>query len=719
MSSQTKIPEISYSDFLVNQNLLEKSDSNYVDFWLKHINYARSGVYVGGVYISPWLYWHLNFFKIPRDIKNEWGEVERVIAPPKLRDNEFYIDWGHQQAKEQNQPLMIFGSRRIAKSTVLTSFTTRTNFLKKNSDTIIVAASTDDITHITDYFNKFYENRPDCFSDLKKFGIWTKEGGNVEIAFSKREVTKKDSVTGKKGKINPITHEIFDVKDDSKYIFSSVSIKNLEFGKKLSKKELLAGSTPSEVVLDECGKLPYRESFLAIKPAILTDEGEYRTTPLLSGTGGEPQLSENAEEDFLNADKKGLAVANPEEYKKVVKPEHFQFEQKSEAKTSLFVPAQMSNAGGKKKTIPLSEYLNRDFTEQQLKDLEGFEIAVTEWENATDNVKKTIEEEASHSKDDGKKIQMYYPFQPEDCFLHMGNNPLPSEEASQTERGIIDKGLGGEFVDLEEDAKGNVVTSPSKKDIIRDFPFKGGSHDAPAVIYERPIKDSPALIQYGTYVAGFDGYKIHETQNTSSVGVLYIFKRNVGLSGYRNQIVASLATRPSKDTKFYRQVYLLLKMYNAELLPERDTNLYNYLDRIKQTSFLANCKGLAEGITPNTTASTLYGLPPTTQNLSHIYNLIQAYCNEEVLVGYQEDGETPINNLGVTKIPDPMLLREIQKYGSASNFDRLDAFGYALAWDAELTKRNIVGGEADKENEIRPDSLIKKEKERRRKRIGF
>lgn len=863
MSKKPQIPHIAYKDFLCNQKKPNKGDSNYKDFWLKHINYCRSGVYVGGVFISGWLYWHLNFFKIPRDKKNEWGETERVIDVPQFRDNEFLIDYGIQKGWRISKPIMIFGSRRIAKSTIITSRIAYTNYIKRNSGSVVIGASSTDIANITEYFDKFYENRHECYDDLKKFGTWTREGGNIEIAFSKKETTKKDAATGEKGEINPITSELINIGKDNKYIYSYIAIRNLEHGQKVSKEELLAGITPSEVIIDEaleentniptydgfkpikdinegdnvigkdgkqtkvlekvdvgvrsllnikledgrnidacpnhlwevyinnekkvvttayiyinqkhidfyiptttkedykkstttnlyvdrikyngknqayclkvdnkdhtflagdyivthnCGKFLYRDSFSALEPALVTSDGDYRTIPVMVGTGGSIANSKDAEQDFLYSEKRGFTPIDPQEIREIVKPKYYQYEQKSGLKVGLFPCAQMSNAGGKKIEIPLSEYLNKDFTDKQLKDLEGFNIHVTDWENAKQRVEEKIKAEYEKSDREGKKAQMYYPFQPEDCFLHIGKNPFPAEDAKKAKSLIREKGLDGEKVELEQNEKGDVIAKQSDKKVIEEFPFPGGTHDSPAVIYERPIEEHTSSIHYGTYVAGFDGYHIRTSETTDSVGVLYIYKRATpgslnALKGFQNQVVASIATRPPQHKKFYRQAMLLMRMYNAELLPERDTSFYEYMKGMNMLHLWANCKDLAKGISPQTTADTAYGLPATNNNKEHIYKLVQNYCNEDILIGYEDDNETPIYQKGVYRIPDPMLLEEIENYGKYNNYDRLDAFGHALAWDAQLRTIGVIGGEKPTYNDVNPDSLLKKVRSRKR-----
>lgn len=709
---QPLIPNIAYKDFLKNQKQPKRTDKNYVDFWLKHINYCKSGVNVGGIFISGWLYWHLNFFQIPLDGEDEYGLPTREVGSPKFRDNEFLLDWGYNNARKQGKQYIVFGSRRISKSTYLASRLAYTAFLRRNSYSITISASSKDIGYVTEYFTFFYERRPDCFSDLRKIGDWSKEGGIVEIAFSKRETTKKDVISGQKNKINPITPELLDIGDDNKYVFSRLALYNLEFGQKATKEEMLAGGTPTEVILDEIGKMGYHESLSAVKPALLDINGNYRAIIIGTGTGGNIEMSKNAQQDFLHAEDNNTFHFDVNEYTKIVNKEYFKYEQKSSLKTGVFPCGQMSNAGGQKIEIPLSEYVIKDYSKKDLEDLEGFTIWVTDWEKAKENVLKEIAVEQKKSDKDGKKAQMYYPFQPEDCFLYVGNNPFPADEALKHKQELIEKGLLGEYIEFDQDEHGNIKILPSDKKIVTEYPFKGGSHDAPGVMYERPISENPDYIKYGTYVAGFDGYKIGTSETTDSLGSFHIYKLMCGFSGFQKQIVFSLATRPTQDSKFHRQVYLALRAYNAEILPERDTALRMYMQSVNGLRYWANCKNLVMGLTPKSIADTDNGLPATTPNQEYYLKLIKQYCYEEITIGFEEDGKTPIIMMGIKRIPDIMLLEEIAQYGLHKNHDRIVSFGHALAWAAEMDNRGVVGGKTDGQKEVDPDRLIHKIKHR-------
>ena len=690
--SKVEIPNVSFKDFLVNQVEPSREDGNYVSFWIKHINYCKSGVMVGGVHISGWLYWHLNFFKLSIDTRDDFGNSIRIVSNPKLRDNEWLINWCYNKANDEGKkPILAFGTRRFAKTSFISSRVAYNTFIFQYSNPLIIGGSQSDLNNITKYLDEFYEKRPDCFSDFVKISDWNKAtSSDVEIEFNKRIVTKG------RNPINPISYEFFPIVDkpnDNSFAFSRISVRNLQQGQVTSKEELLAGITPTEAVWDEVGKYLYSKQRSALLPAIENDLGERRFVELLIGTGGNTDFAADAEMDFLYTEKSDFFHFDVTQYLEEVKEEYFEYVQETDKEVSLFVPAQMSNKGGEKKEIPLVQYLNRDFTEEQIKELDGFNILVTDWKEALDKVQGFIGSEQAKSPDKGKKAQMYYPFQPEDCFLFSGNNPFPVEQAKRTQDAINVKGTYGEYITLDVMPNGIISVTPSGADPVNDYPFRGGAVNAPVVIYERPVFDNPRQIKRGTYIAGFDGAKVSTSTTSDSLNCLYIFKRQAGVSGLQNQIVAQYTSRPNIDSNYYRQAMLILKLYNAECLPEADVPFMKYLRSQKSEYLIAQAKGTNLRINENSRANVDYGLPATARNKEHLLKLLKNYCWDQIPTGVMGPEGEEISVLGVTRITDPMLLEEIIKFGNYKNYDRIMSFGHALIWDEELTINNIKGSE--------------------------
>ena len=685
---KNSIPHITYKDFLKNQTPPKRTEKRYVSFWLKHIEYCKSGVFVGGVYVSGWLYWHTNFFKISIDEQDEWGNSITVIKNPDLRDNEWMIDFAHRKTDtDKKDPLVVVGTRRFAKTVFIASRIAYKSFIFQNSHSVIIGASSSDISNITKYFDEFYSARPDCFSDLMKSGDWLKSASDVEIVYSSLLSQKKASNAKVKWVMNPITPKLLDMStNESKYTFSRIAVRNLEHGQVKSKEELLAGITPTEVIWDEAGKYLFQKQRGALLPAIQTKFGK-RTTEILVGTGGDMDNGTNLEGMFLYSEKSNSYHFDYEEYKQTLKEGIFPYEQKSDLKVGVFVPAEMSLAGGEKLKTPFTKFLKRDFTKEEKEALEGFEIEVTNWEEA----KKLTDNEIEKEKEKGdllhKKARMYYPYQPEDCFLSSSTSPFPTEDIKKMLSKIERDKLYGEYVFLTQDEKG-IRPFPTDKQPVMEYPFKGGIHDAPIIIYEKPYADYKD-IDRNVYVAGFDGYKIATSATTDSLGSLVVFKRMSGIDGVQYQIVATYTSRPEQEDKFYSQCLLLLKYYNAVVLPERDSGFYAYVRGANELKHFAFCKNLALGINPKANADYLQGLPPTAPNQEFFMKLIQKYCNEQIDCGVDENGD-PLVRKGVYRIPDYMLLKELEQFGKEKNYDRIIAFGHALAWESELSKNNIL-----------------------------
>lgn len=71
------------------------------------------------------------------------------------------------------------------------------------------------------------------------------------------------------------------------------------------------------------------------------------------------------------------------------------------------------------------------------------------------------------------------------------------------------------------------------------------------------------------------------------------------------------------------------------------------------------------------------GLAPTVPNQRMLFNTVIQYCWEDVVVGYDDDGNE-ITQKGIYRIPDIELLDEIIAFGPGTNTDRIISFGHAL-----------------------------------------
>ena len=77
-----------------------------LDFYAEEKRKITEGVTIGGYFIHPWLYWHINFFKSPIPQKDG---TEPIINPP-LDDNFLYLIENYIEAEQTNKGLVLFGT---------------------------------------------------------------------------------------------------------------------------------------------------------------------------------------------------------------------------------------------------------------------------------------------------------------------------------------------------------------------------------------------------------------------------------------------------------------------------------------------------------------------------------------------------------------------------------------------------------------------------------
>lgn len=89
----------------------DDQDDDVKQFWNNEAVKLMNGITVNGVYIHPWLYWHLNFWKMMLDVGDD-----RIPGLSELRDNEWFFAEILKQAEEENKGIFMFGTRRFGKA---------------------------------------------------------------------------------------------------------------------------------------------------------------------------------------------------------------------------------------------------------------------------------------------------------------------------------------------------------------------------------------------------------------------------------------------------------------------------------------------------------------------------------------------------------------------------------------------------------------------------
>lgn len=342
-------------------------------------------------------------------------------------------------------------------------------------------------------------------------------------------------------------------------------------------------------------------------------------------------------------------------------------------KSGCFVPGQMSHAYPKDKTT-LDKYLGKENSPM----LKKIPISVTNYERSTAKIKEDLEGFSKSDKELFIQTKMAYPLTIDDCFLNAAVNRFPIEDATIHKNRLLEQGRPGQLVDVFQLEGKKMGWRPSDK-MLAPFPFKGGNIDCPVVMYEEPPKEGGDLGDY-VYVSSLDPYK-QDKANTESLGAFYVFKRYVTINDpFAYRIVASYVSRPPKSDDFCRNCEILIEGYGAKCLMENADRMFElYLARRNKEMLLLEDgeKVASKIIRPGARQNNRLGLSPTVPNQRMLYNAVLQYCWEEVVVGFDENGNE-IKQKGIYRIDDIELLEEMIAFGPGVNTDRIVAFGHAL-----------------------------------------
>lgn len=452
-------------------------------------------------------------------------------------------------------------------------------------------------------------------------------------------------------------------------VHAIISIANINMGRKTSTQKT-AGLTPATAIFDEVGKGPIKKPYTAAMPSYDTPYG-WRLSPILAGTGGEVELSKDAQEMFSDPDTYNLLVMDWD----ILNRRAMKGKTWKERKWAMFVPGQMANSGVKR-TIGLGHYLDKPDD----KKLNKIKIDATDFEASTNKLNEERKKLSTKDRVAYTSHTMFYPFTIDDCFLSSSQNLFPVEYAIKHKNDLLESGqYSGMLCDVFLESGNKLGTTKSNKQLA-GFPFSGGVIDAPVQIFEMP--QSNRFDDY-VYVAGLDGYK-QAKSDTASLGTFYIFKRRVGIRDpYAYRIVVSYAARPSSIDQFCRTCEVLQKGYGAICLMENADQMYEqYLNRksgMPASFFLFAGEAIANKyVKAGSRQNSKLGLYPTPGNQNLLFSCVVDYCWQDFVVGYDDQTGLDITVKGIELIDDMALLDEIIQYKPGLNVDRIIAFGHAL-----------------------------------------
>lgn len=448
-------------------------------------------------------------------------------------------------------------------------------------------------------------------------------------------------------------------------VHARIRITNIDSGKAGASLKTASG-TPYTSIYDEVGKFPFLAAYLQGRPAHMM-HGRMRGMMICSGTGGNVEKSQDAQKVMNNPAEYGFIVMDYDLLNKRCLKPTWRISQ-----SGCFVPAQMSHAYDKE-TTTLDKYLGIE----KATGLKKIDIQVSKFDDNTKKIKSRLDELVKKDRALYVQERMAFPLSIDDCFLNTNVNRFPVEDALKHKSRLLEEGRPGKTVDIYQIDGMKMGYNFSDKQLA-DYPFQGGNIDAPVVIYEDPPEEG-GVFDY-TYVSSLDPYK-SDKADTDSVGSFYVLKRYVKINDpFAYCIVASYASRPPSSDDFCRNCEILQEAYGAKCLMENADRMYEFYltRRNKQLMLLEDGERLAgKIIRAGARQNNKLGLAPTVPNQRMLFNTVIQYCWEDVVVGYDDDGNE-ITQKGIYRIPDIELLDEIIAFGPGTNTDRIISFGHAL-----------------------------------------
>ena len=287
----------------------------------------------------------------------------------------------------------------------------------------------------------------------------------------------------------------------------------------------------------------------------------------------------------------------------------------------------------------------------------------------------------------------------EEAFAYRKESKFPQHLVNAQIRRIQDKEVSIEYVNLVRDEHDKVVIKETRKLPINEFPIPKNATDKEGVvvIYERPVKNP----SFGMYYASIDPVGEGKTTTSDSLCSIFVYKAPTEVTKVEadtvnsyvegDKIVASWCGRFDDIKQTHERLENLIELYNAWTLVENNVSLFiQYMMMKRKQKYLVPKDQILflKEITSNKAVYADYGWKNTgTLFKNHLLSYAIEYLQEKLDEEIDEDGKIVRTKFGVERIPDIMLLREMQAYHDGLNVDRLVAFSALVAF-AKIQQTN-------------------------------
>ena len=274
-----------------------------------------------------------------------------------------------------------------------------------------------------------------------------------------------------------------------------------------------------------------------------------------------------------------------------------------------------------------------------------------------------------------------------EAFDNRSVSVFPTHLLSAQARRIEEKEYAYEFLDISTDANGKPTVKKSNKQPIKQFPVNKKTEDKTGclVVWERPNKEKP---DFGSYYASIDPVAEGKTTTSDSLCSIYVMKNSVEVTKVtgtetetyieQSKIVAAWCGRFDDIKQTHQRLELIIEWYNAWTVIENNISLFiNYMISRKKQKYLVPKSQIMflKDLGANKNVFQEYGWKNTgTLFKSHLLSYGIEFVREELDQETKPDGTVVRTTYGIERIPDPMLIKEMQEYADGVNVDRLVSF---------------------------------------------
>ena len=278
-----------------------------------------------------------------------------------------------------------------------------------------------------------------------------------------------------------------------------------------------------------------------------------------------------------------------------------------------------------------------------------------------------------------------------EAFAYRKESVFPQGVLSQQQKRIEEKEYAYEHIELERVSDG-IHAKRSNKLPISEFPLSKKAQDKTGclVVWERPVS-SP---EFGAYYASIDPVSEGKTTTSDSLCSIIVYKNSVeitregpqGLERFiePGKIVASWCGRYDDINKTHQQLELIVEWYNAWTIVENNISLFiQHMISKKKQKYLVPKQQIMflKDLGSNKSVYQEYGWKNTgTLFKNHLISYAIEFLREEIDQELDDDGNIIKTTLGIERIPDPMLLKEMLAYYPGLNVDRLVTFAALVAF---------------------------------------